>query len=265
MSRFAFALSILLVAPCAMAACGGAASSKAVAPPVAEPAPASSPVTPVATLALTPAEVSAQVRSARTACNAEATKQQYEVVDFVTFNRLDDNNWDAVIRARQKGKLLRIGCRYDLKAATSYVYSPPSVDGGNPWGPAGAPKAATTTAPAPTTAAETRPAGGARTEARPEARKPDPKPETKAPAPKPVPGSNINLNAVSDTSARTAIARTRDACLAEAARRKIAFDDFDAFRRVAPGQWEAMLLIKTGKGSSRSCRVVIETGKATIK
>jgi hypothetical protein len=268
MSRYALSFTIVLVAPWAMAACGGAASSKAAAPAVAEPAPVASPVTPPASAAPTAAEVSAQVRSARAACNTEATKQQYEVVDFVTFNRLDDNNWDAVIRARQKGKLLRIGCRYDLRAATSYVYSPPSVDGGNPWGPAGAPKASAPPAAA-TNLGESRPASGTRTEAKPEAKKPETKPETKPepkpPAPKPVPGANINLNAVPDTSARAAIARTRDACLAEAARRKIAFDDFDAFRRVAPGQWEAMLLVKSGKGSSRSCRVVLDTGKATIK
>ena len=149
MSRFAFPVSVVLVAPWAVA-CGGAAASKSAAP-VSEPAPVTSSVTAPATTATaepTPAERSAQVRLARAACSTDAVKAKYEVVDFVTFNRLDDNNWEAVIRARQQGKLLRIGCRYDLKAASTYVYSPPSEDGGNPWGPGGPPKAAAPSAEA---------------------------------------------------------------------------------------------------------------------
>jgi hypothetical protein len=196
-------------------------------------------------------------------------KAKYEVVDFVTFNRLDDNNWEAVIRARQQGKLLRIGCRYDLKAASTYVYSPPSEDGGNPWGPGGPPKAAAPDSRPPnvTTRPDPKPPETNRAEPpKAEPKKPEPKkPEPAKPAPKPTPGANINLNAVADTSARAAIARTRDACLAEAARRKIAFDDFDAFRRVTAGEWEAMLVMKSGKPAPRSCRVVLGTGKATIK
>ena len=43
------------------------------------------------------------------------------------------------------------------------------------------------------------------------------------------------------------------------------FDDFDAFRRVTAGEWEATLLVKSGKTAARSCRVVLATGKATIK
>ena len=273
MSRLALQLSLVLAAPLA-SACGGAAAPKSVAAPAPEPAPVASPATPAAPAAtLTPAERSAQVRSARAACSTDAVKQQYEVVDFVTFNRLDDNNWEAVIRARQKGKLLRIGCRYDVKAASTYVYAPPSEDGGNPWGPGGPPKA-----PAPAVTPDPKPASStARPDAKPpetkraeppkaEPKKPEPKkPEPAKPEPKPTPGSNINLNMVADTSARAAIARTRDACLAEAARRKIAFDDFDNFRRVAAGEWEAMLVVKSGKTAPRSCRVVVGTGKATIR
>lgn len=264
MSRFPLLSSLVLVTPLALWSCGGSAASKSAAPPVAEPAPSASTASGPgagASVTPTPAEVSAQVRATRAACATEAPKQQYEVVDFVTFNRLDENNWEAVIRARQKGKLLRIGCRYDLKASLPYVYSPPSTDGGNPWGPGGPPKPPAAVQPAP----EAKPPVNTRTDARPDARKPDPKPEAKKPEPKPVPGASINLSAVPDTSARTAIARTRDACLAEAARRKITFDDFDAFRRVAAGEWEAMLLVKSGKTPSRSCRVVLSTGKATIK
>jgi hypothetical protein len=84
------------------------------------------------------------------------------------------------------------------------------------------------------------------------------------PAPR-VPGSDINLDAIADPAARAAIVRTRDACLAEAARRKITFDDFDAFRRVDGSRWEAMLLIRKGRGASRNCQVDVTTGKATIK
>jgi hypothetical protein len=275
MSRFAFQLSLALVSPLAMA-CGGAAASKSAAAPAQEPAPVVSPSTPTATTAtaaLSPTERSAQVRAARAACATDAVKQQYEVVDFVTFNRLDDNNWEAVIRARQKGRLLRIGCRYDVKATTTYVYAPPSEDGGNPWGAGGPPKA-----PAPAVTPEPKPASStARPDPKPpetrraeppkvEPKKPEPKkPEPTKPEPKPTPGASINLNMVADTSARAAIARTRDACLAEATRRRISFDDFDNFRRVAPGEWEAMLVVKTGKTAPRSCRVVVGTGKATIK
>lgn len=228
-------------------ACSGAGKPSPAPGPAAQPVPVAAPA--ITTPA--PAELSAQVRTTRAACSTEATKQQFEVIDFVTFNRLDENNWDTTIRARRKGKLVRIGCRYDLRAGWTYVYEPPAADGGNPWGPAGAPKAgvampAQTAAPAP-------PVPSA---------KPSPKVE---PAPKSVPGAHINLGAVTDTSARTAIARTRDACLAEAQRRKIAFDDFDAFRRVEGGQWEAMLLIKKGKVSQRSCRLDLVSGKATIK
>lgn len=240
-------------------ACGGAGKPATAASSVSEPVPTAAPA--LSTPA--PAEVSAQVRSARAACSTEATKQQYEVIDFVTFNRLDENNWDSTIRARKKGKLVRIGCRHDLRAGWTYVYDPPASDGGNPWGPGGPPKGSTAapgTAPASTVAkpAETR------AEPKPAETRPEPKAPAK-PAPKPAPGSNINLNAVSDTSARTGIARTRDACVAEAGRRKIAFDDFDAFRRVENGQWEAMLLVKANKNTKRACRFDPATGKATIK
>jgi hypothetical protein len=233
----------------------------------------------LAAAAPSPAEVSAQVRTARGACSTEATRQQLELVDFVTFNRLDDSNWDSTMRVRRKGRLVRLGCRYDLKAAVTYIYEPSAADGGNPWGAAGPPKAATPTPP------PTPPTPPAVAEGRNDSRAPSPRPERKAepakteppkaepprsepkakPAPPPVPGSNINLNAIADTSARSAIARTRDACLAEAARRKIAFDDFDAFRRVQGTRWEALLLTTKGKGSSRSCQVDVSTGKATIK
>jgi hypothetical protein len=80
-----------------------------------------------------------------------------------------------------------------------------------------------------------------------------------------VPGSTINLNAITDTVARAAIVRTREACLAEAARRRITFDDFDAFRRVDAARWEAMLLVTKGRGASRNCQVDLKSGKATIK
>jgi hypothetical protein len=145
------------------------------------------------------------------------------------------------------------------------VYSPPSADGGNPWGAGGPPKTvAAAVTPEPKPASTRAPESRAPETRRPDPR-PEPKPEPKKPEPKPVPGANINLNLIPDPAARAAIVRTRDACLAEASRRKIAFDDFDAFHRVDASQWEATLVVKTGKGASRSCRVVIETGKATIK
>ena len=263
-SRFLIACATL-----ATTACGGAGASGAG--PAAAPVPAETPVPapPPPAAAPTQAEVSAQVRSTRSACSAEATKQKLEVVDFVTFNRLDESNWDSTVRVRRNGRLIRVGCRYDLKAAASYIYEPSASDGGNPWGPAGAPKAAAapvTSGPAPVepktdAKAEPRPAP-ARSEPKPAPPKPEPKAEPKA---KPVPGSNIDFRAIPDSTARAAIARTRDACLAEAARRRIAFDDFDAFRRVDGTRWEAILLIKKGKGSSRSCQVDVGTGKATIK
>lgn len=270
-------------------ACSGAGKPSPAPGPAAQPVPVAAPA--ITTPA--PAELSAQVRTTRAACSTEATRQQFEVIDFITFNRLDENNWDTTIRARRKGKLVRIGCRYDLRAGWTYVYEPPAADGGNPWGPAGAPKAAgvamsaqnaataaaavpappvpsasgavpstpTTSSVAASKAVPAKVSPAKVTPPRNEA-KPSPKAE---PAPKSVPGAHINLAAVTDTSARTAIARTRDACLAEAQRRKIAFDDFDAFRRVEGGQWEAMLLIKKGKVSQRSCRLDLVSGKATIK
>lgn len=230
----------------ALAACGGA-TARSNTPPAVDATPAQAAIPAPAP---TPAEVSAQVRAARAACLAEATKQQLEVIDFVTFNRLDESNWDTTIRARRKGRLVRVGCRYDMRASLPFVYEPASTDGGNPWGPGAPPKPATTPAPP-------EPKPGSRPESRSE-------PKT-VPVAKPIPGATIDLNAVADTSARSAIARTRDACLAEAQRRKISFEDFDAFRRVDAGQWEAQLLIKKGKPASRSCRFDLNSGKATIR
>ncbi len=245
----------LLVAGLTLAGWGCASAPKtsaAAQPPTPEPVPVAAPA--ITTPA--PAEVSAQVRSTRSACAAEAAKQQYDVVDFVTFNRLDENNWDTTIRARQKGKLVRIGCRYDLRAGWTYVYSPAAADGGNPWGPGGPPKATgATTAPAGTTTApaiKPTPAAAA------------PKPAPAATTPKPAPGSQINLGSIADTTARNAISKTREACLAEAGRRKVPVDDFEAFRRVEGSVWEAMLVVKKAR-TQRSCRMDLATGKATIR
>ncbi|HYW31780.1 MAG TPA: hypothetical protein VE869_09760 [Gemmatimonas sp.] len=161
----------------------------------------------------------------------------------MTFDRLDEVNWDATIRARKAGRLLRIGCRYDTVAKLAYVYEPSSADGGNPWGPAGKPAALAGAATASPMSA------------------PLPK-SASSPAP---PGSTIDLALVSDTTARTAIARTRDACIAEAKRRKITFADFDAFRRIDGARWEAILLLRKDAKSTRSCQLDLASGKATIK
>lgn len=263
----------------AMSACAGAAKSTSAA----ASAPAPEPV-PVASPALTtpaPAEVSAQVRSTRTACAAEAAKQQLDVVDFVTFNRLDDNNWDTTIRARRKGKLVRVGCRYDLRAGWTYVYEPAAADGGNPWGPGGAPKgtgaagtgatgsvAGSSGAASPPATTE-KASSAATSTTRPTATKPA-SPPVKAPstatppAPAPKPGAGIVMSSIADTTARSAIMRTREACLAEAGRRKVPVDDFEAFRRVEGTVWEAMLVVKKAR-TQRSCRLDLATGKATIK
>lgn len=244
---------------CAIAATGCAGGGTSGAGPVTVPAPVATTTAAPAPVAPTPAEVSAQVRTARGACSTEATRQQLEVVDFVTFNRLDERNWDSTIRVRRKGRLVRIGCRYDLKGAVTYIYEPSAADGGNPWGPAGVPRPMAATPPVTAEGRTDPTTPGSRAEA------PRSEPEKAKPVPPPVPGSSINLNAIADSVARSAVAHTRDACLAEAARRKIAFDDFDAFRRVEGTRWEAMLLVKNGKGSTRSCRVDVSTGKATIK
>lgn len=264
----------------AMSACAGAAKSTSAA----ASAPAPEPV-PVASPALTtpaPAEVSAQVRSTRTACAAEAAKQQLDVVDFVTFNRLDDNNWDTTIRARRKGKLVRVGCRYDLRAGWTYVYEPAAADGGNPWGAGGPPKGTGATGPAApastSSGAATTPPGSAekasssvatakapatKSATTPPATKPAATPAT-PPAPAPKPGAGIVMSSIADTTARSAIMRTREACLAEAGRRKVPVDDFEAFRRVEGQVWEAMLVVKKAR-TQRSCRLDLATGKATIK
>lgn len=245
-----------LLAAVSLVGCGGASKTTAgtVAPPEPEPVPVAAP-------ALTtppPAEVSAQVRSTRAACGADAAKQGLDVVDFTTFNRLDENNWDATIRARRKGKLVRVGCRYDLRGGWTHIYEPAASDGGNPWGPAGPPK---TTAAAGTPSGGTTPPASTGTPSRPAAGAPA---STAASQPKPAPGAGIVMSSIADTTARSAIARTREACLAEAGRRKVAVDDFEAFRRVEGTVWEAMLVVKKAR-TSRSCRLDLATGKATIK
>lgn len=202
--------------------------------PARAPAPLSAPA---------PAEVSLQVRAARAACAAEVSKQGMELVDFVNFSRLDENNWDSTVRVRRKTKLVRVGCRHDLRAGWTNIYEPAASDGGNPWGPGGAPKS-TASPPSASPVVPVAPV---------------------APVGPATPGSSINLNLVADTTARAAIARTRDACIAEAARRKIRFDDFDAFRRVDAAHWEAMLLIRKDKSDTRSCRFDTGSGKAVIK
>lgn len=265
-----------------LAACASApkASGSAQAPSP-EPVPVAAPA--ITTPA--PAEVSAQVRSTRSACATEAAKQQYDVVDFVTFNRLDENNWDTTIRARQKGKLVRIGCRYDLRAGWTYVYTPAASDGGNPWGPGGPPRAGTgptgpgtssavSGASAPATGASSAPGGalaGSGTAkspggaaARSSTTASPAKSTPAATPPKPSPGSQINLGSIADTTARNAIAKTREACLVEAGRRKVPVDDFEAFRRVEGSVWEAMLVVKKAR-TQRSCRMDLASGKATIK
>lgn len=274
-SAFAHRAAILLAAA-SLIGCGGASKTSpgAVAPPEPEPVPVAAP-------ALTtppPAEVSAQVRSTRAACGADAAKQGLDVVDFTTFNRLDENNWDATIRARRKGKLVRVGCRYDLRGGWTHIYEPAASDGGNPWGAAGPPKTTTaagtttgTSAPPAATGTAARPAAGSPAStaasqpktASPAAAQPKPAPPAAA-QPKPVPGAGIVMSSIADTTARSAIARTREACLAEAGRRKVAVDDFEAFRRVEGTVWEAMLVVKKAR-TSRSCRLDLATGKATIK
>lgn len=264
-----------------LAACAGAPrASGGTQAPTPEPVPVAAP----AITAPAPAEVSAQVRSTRSACASEAAKQQYDVVDFVTFNRLDENNWDTTIRARQRGRLVRIGCRHDLRAGWTYVYTPAASDGGNPWGPGGPPKAGTgpsgpaamspgAGASVPVTAASGAAAGsltGTGT-AKPPAGAParttaaaPPRSTPTATTPKPAPGSQINLGSIADTTARNAIAKTREACLAEAGRRKVPVDDFEAFRRVDGSVWEAMLVVRKAR-TQRSCRLDLASGKATIK
>lgn len=285
---FAFNGGAVLLLLAGGVGCAGAPkpSSGALEAPASEPVPVAAPAitTPPA------AEVSAQVRSTRTACGTEAAKQQLDVVDFVTFNRLDENNWDTTIRARRKGKLVRVGCRHDLRAGWTHIYEPAASDGGNPWGPGGPPKPTTgsggtyvgstgptgssgaTTATKPagaTTPPATTPPSATRPTVPPSATRPTAppaatRPTTTPPAPKPVPGAGINLGSIADTTARSAIARTREACLAEATRRKVAVDDFEAFRRVEGTVWEAMLVVKKAR-TARGCRLDLSTGKATIK
>ena len=256
-----------------LAACASAPKASGITPaPSLEPVPVAAPA--ITTPA--PAEVSAQVRSTRSACATEAAKQQYDVVDFVTFNRLDENNWDTTIRARQKGKLVRIGCRYDLRAGWTYVYTPAASDGGNPWGPGGPPKASSgsgslagaspaygASAP-PSAPGSTPPSTPGSTPPRTTAAAPVPKSAPAPAAPKPTPGSQINLGSIADTTARNAITKTREACLVEAGRRKVPVDDFEAFRRVEGSVWEAMLVVKKAR-TQRSCRMDLASGKATIK
>jgi len=256
---------LLAAAACACAACASApkSSSGALEAPASEPVPAAAP----AITAPPAAEVSAQVRSTRTACGAEAAKQKLDVVDFVTFNRLDENNWDTTIRARRKGKLVRVGCRYDLRAGWTHIYEPAASDGGNPWGPGGSPKPATGTGSPAAGAGPASGSSGAAAPTKPVATNAAPataRQSAPPPAPKPAPGAGINLGSIADTTARSAITRTREACLAEATRRKVAVDDFEAFRRVEGTTWEAMLVVKKAR-TARSCRLDLSTGKASIK
>lgn len=253
-------LTLALLAGCAAggSTSGGPSSRAPESSPLSAPGTTAAPASQAAATsgasltALSASETSARVRVTRTACSAEATKGKYEVVDFVTFDRLDEVNWDATIRARKAGRLLRIGCRYDTAARLAYVYEPSSADGGNPWGRAGRP--AGTPAPAPSVGA---PASSPASSSPPAA--------VPKPAPPAAPGAGIDLALISDTTARSAIARTRDACIAEAKRRKITFADFDAFRRVDGTRWEALLLLRTNAKATRSCQLDLASGKATIK
>lgn len=249
-----------------LAACGGGAPAPETTPSGAvSPAAGGGAASPTLS-ALTPAEASAQVRATRTGCSTELAKQGLEPVDFVTFSRLDNANWNAVIRVRRKGQLTRVGCRYNTGSNTSYVYDATAPDGGNPWGPGGPPPAPNTppnAAGGAGAAATSGTATGTGARGTSSAGQGSGSGSSTA-SPPPAPGSNINLRLVGDTTARTAISRTRDACLAEAKRRKLAVSDFDSFRRADNDSWEATLVIDKSK-SRRSCRFELATGKATIR
>jgi hypothetical protein len=73
---------------------------------------------------------------------------------------------------------------------------------------------------------------------------------------------------VRDTVARAAIARTRDGCLAEAARRKLEVEAIDAFQREAGSttRWEATLQVRRrGRLVAQGCTMDLPAGRAVLR
>jgi hypothetical protein len=215
------------------------------APPTPQPVPAST-------------DFAAQARTTREACSALIERDEaMELVDFSTFTRAAEQIWDAAVRVRQRGALTRLGCRHNLTSNRTELFDP----------------AAPPALPPGTVALAT---GGATAES-----KPAPEPPAKAVVPSTAPTTPAavpasppldrlakDLSWVPDSTARANIARVRDACLAEASRKKLAIESIDSFQRMAGSAtvWEAALVSRRrGKAVPHLCTFDQATAKTLLR
>lgn len=252
----------LLVASCVTSACSGGR-------PAAAPSP-----TPAPAVAAT--DVAAQARATREACAALIEREDAELVDFLNFTRPAEGVWDASARVRRGATLTRVSCRYDVAAARAQLFdaaSPPPLPAASATSAAGgsapaSPGAPAASRPAGTTAGGAAPSAPATTGTPPATAAPAAPAASSAPPAPPAKRLAQDLSWVPDSTARANIARTRDACLAEAKRRKLTIESIDSFQREAgsASRWEAtMTSLKRGAVQVHPCTHDLATGRTTLK